>query len=49
MISPKPGPTLEIADADAETQVKKSRPLNDKSKAEVANVRTYKKKKIIQD
>ena len=49
MISPNPGPTLEIADADAEIQVKKSRPLNDKRRAEDANVMIYKKKNVITD
>ena len=49
MISPNPGPTFDIDDAAAEIQVKKSRPLNDKSKAEVENVIMYIKKNVITD
>ncbi len=38
MIGPSPGPTLDIVDAAADIHVKKSRPLNDNSKAEDAKV-----------
>jgi len=39
MISPKPGPTLEMLDAAAEIQVKKSRPLKDNNSADKAKVK----------
>ena len=38
MIGPSPGPTLDIVDAAADIQVKKSRPLKDNSNAEDAKV-----------
>jgi hypothetical protein len=38
MISPNPGPTLEIAEAAAEMQVKKSKPLKDNKSADAAKV-----------
>ena len=38
MISPKPGPTLEMAEAAAEIQVKKSTPLKDRKSADDAKV-----------
>ena len=38
MISPSPGPTFEIAEAEAEMQVKKSIPEKDRSRADTANV-----------
>ena len=39
IISPRPGPTLEIAEAEAEKQVKKSSPLNDNKRADEAKVK----------
>ena len=38
MISPSPGPTLEIAEAEAEIHVKKSIPEKESSRADRANV-----------
>ena len=49
MISPKPGPTLEIAEAAAEIQVKKSIPLKESSRADDTKVMIYTKKKVITD
>ena len=43
MMLPSPGPTFEIAEAEAERHVKKSRPLKDNSRAEDAKVKIYKK------
>ena len=45
MIGPSPGPTLDIVDAAADIQVKKSSPLKDSNKAEVKKVNIYRKKK----
>ena len=42
-MSPKPGPTFEIADAAAEIQVIKSRPLKDNNKADTIKVIMYKR------
>ena len=49
MIDPSPGPTLDIVDAAADIQVKKSSPLKDSNKAEVKKVNIYRKKKLITD
>ena len=49
MIGPSPGPTLDIVDAAADIQVKKSSPLKDSNKAEVKKVNIYRKKKLITD
>mgnify|MGYP004181916895 FL=1 len=38
MISPSPGPTLEIDEAEAEIHVKKSIPEKESSRADRANV-----------
>ena len=48
-MSPNPGPTFDIAEAAADIHVKKSRPLNERSSAEEAKVKIYKKKKLITD
>ena len=40
-MSPKPGPTFEIADAAAEIQVIKSRPLKDNNKADAILIAQY--------
>ena len=39
MIDPSPGPTLDIVDAAADIQVKKSSPLKDSNNAEVKKVK----------
>ena len=39
MISPRPGPTLEIAEAEAEIHVKKSIPEKESINADMANVK----------
>ena len=39
MTSPKPGPTLEIDDAAAEMQVKKSKPPKDNNNADKEKVK----------
>ena len=49
MIGPSPGPTLEIVDAEADIQVKKSSPLKESNNAEVKKVNMYRKKKLITD
>ena len=49
MTDPSPGPTLDIVEAEADIQVKKSRPLNDNNNADTKKVKTYKKKKLITD
>ena len=49
MIGPSPGPTLDIVDAAADIQVKKSSPLKDSNKPEVKKVNMYRKKKLITD
>lgn len=38
MTSPNPGPTFDIADAAADTHVRKSNPLNDNNNAEIKKV-----------
>ena len=49
MIGPSPGPTLDIVDAAADIDVKKSSPLKDSNNADVKKVKIYKKKKLITD
>ena len=44
MISPSPGPTLEIAEAEAEIHVKKSIPEKESRRADRAKVIIYRKK-----
>ena len=39
MISPNPGPTFEIDEADAEMHVRKSSPLKESKRAEIAKVK----------
>ena len=45
--SPKPGPTLEIADADPDRAVTKSNPFNDKSVAKIKKIKKYKNINVI--
>ena len=49
MIGPSPGPTLDIVDAEADMQVRKSRPLKDNNNADIKKVKIYRKKKLITD
>ena len=47
IVSPKPGPTLEMHVAAAEIAVSKSRPVNDNNKDTKKNIKKYKKIKAI--
>ena len=49
MISPNQGTTFEIDEADAEMHVRKSRPLKESKRAEIAKVKIYTKKNITTD
>ena len=49
IIDPRPGPTFEIVDADAEIHDKKSSPLKDNNKADIKKVNIYRKKKQIRE
>ena len=49
MISPIPGPTFDIAEADADTAVKKSKPKRLKETEVKMNSKMYMKKKLIID
>ena len=39
IISPKPGPTFDIAEADPDIAVTKSRPSNDNKAAKIKNIK----------
>ncbi len=49
IISPRPGPTLEIEVAAPEIDVMKSRPVNDNIEVRIKNITIYKKIKEITD
>ena len=45
MTSPKPGPTFDIADAEPDNAVTKSKPSKDKRAAKIKKIKKYKKYK----
>ena len=46
-MSPNPGPTLDIAEADPEIAVIKSKPFNDKRTAKIKKMKKYRNIKVI--
>ena len=45
--SPKPGPTLDIAEADPDRAVTKSKPFKDKSVAKIKKIKKYQNINVI--